>query len=300
MIDLRLRTRISDDELAEKQGKIVTEDDANLLLTGPALVRKPDGQPLCVYLPGHLRSFAQDTQVYDVLHSLRKHRTDNRGEASGTQRVRIGEQKRTRTALIASAVVGSIDPGGNYRYCRLTAWTGENLPGYTQLHPLLQAMGQAMAQHVPTRHQAQLQHVQATHPAWVIPDTPFTTVTVNNTYPTGVHTDKGDLAAGFSTLACIRRGTFTGGHLTFPRYRVAVNMQDGDLLLMDAHEHHGNTAIRCSCLDQGQRRTLNGPCTSCNAERISVVAYYREKMTSCGTPEQEAARAHARREAQQA
>jgi len=129
---------------------------------------------------------------------------------------------------------------------------------------------------VPDRHAAQQAQVDATHPDWVVPGTPFTTITVNNTYPTGVHTDKGDLDAGFSNLTVVRRGSYSGGIFLFPAYRVGVDMADGDLLLMDAHEYHGNTPLELASDD---------------AERISVVAYYRTRMVECGNAEQEADRA---------
>ena len=271
-VEIRVRTRISDEELEEKKGKILTPSDFNVLLTGPAKVLKPSGGLLCVYLPGVLKSFSQDEAVYGVLHSLRSMRTDNRGLASGSERVRRGTEKRTRSALVASTILGSFDPGGPKQFCRLTAWTGQQLDKYELIHPMLREMDKHLSANVPDRYQNQLAEVKKTDPSWVIPGTVFSTVTVNNTYPTGVHTDKGDLERGFSTLAVIRRGKYTGGIFTFPRYRVGVNMQDGDLMLLDAHEWHGNTKLNLQSDD---------------AERISVVAYYRENMITCGTPEEE-------------
>ncbi|SNR44275.1 Oxygenase domain of the 2OGFeDO superfamily protein [Haloechinothrix alba] len=290
MIDLRLRSRISDGELDQKIGKVITPRDWNLVLTGPATIRKPNGHPLCVYLPKALDGIVT-RDMYEVLHGLRGERTENRGIASGSPRVRRGNQKATYSRRVPSAIIGAFDAAGREKYCRLTAWTGRNLPQWQTLHPLLRAIAGNLEQHVPDRYAAQLAEAQRTHQEWVVPDTPFTTVTVNNTYPTGVHTDAGDLDAGFSTLACLRRGTYTGGHLCFPRYRVAVDMHDTDLILMDAHEYHGNAHVTCTCGTQ-----LNGMCDTCGAERISVVSYFRTKMTACGTEEEEQQRAVQRRE----
>jgi hypothetical protein len=113
-----------------------------------------------------------------------------------------------------------------------------------------------------------------------------------NSYPTGIHTDKGDLDAGFSTLAVARRGDFTGGRLVFPKYRIGVDLQDGDLILMNAHELHGNTAITCRC-----GKVLDRPCDVCGAERISVVSYFRSRLVSCGSMSEEEARRLDRAEA---
>ena len=82
----------------------------------------------------------------------------------------------------------------------------------------------------PERFAEQMKHIRRTHPEWVIAGTPFTTVTVNNTYSTGVHKDQGDLEEGFSTLVVFREGHYEGGWLCFPEYRLGVDMQDCDLL----------------------------------------------------------------------
>lgn len=289
--EIRVRTRVPAEELDQKVGKVITPGDWNVFLSGPAKVFKPDGRPLAVYLPGVMKNHSQDGEVYDILHSLRTQTTQNRGLASGTLRLTPGTQKRSYSVPIASAIAGAIDGVSIYRFCRLTSWTGENLPQWERLRPMLEHVALHLKTHVPDRYSAQLEQAGKTRPEWVVPGTPFTTITVNNTYPTGVHTDKGDLDAGFSTITCLRRGSYSGGQLCFPEYRIAVDLRDGDLLLMDAHEWHGNAAIVCEC---GNR--LNGCCPECGAERISVVAYYRTKLVSCGSAEEELAKARARRE----
>ncbi len=293
MIDLRLRTKISDDGVREIAGRVLGPRDYDLLLTGsgPVRVRMPDNRPLCVYLPGALSGLFTD-DVYQILHSIRQFTTSNRGDASGTKRLRRGgpdnPASRTETVPVSSILLGSMDPMGQQRYCRLSSWTGRNLPQWEKLHPPLREIGRLLAAHVPDRHAAQMARVAATRDEWVIPGTPFTTVTVNNTYPTGVHTDKGDLDEGYSTIACLRRGEYTGGQLVFPAYRVAVDLKDGDLILMDAHQWHGNVPIRCAC---GTER--RGACPTCAAERISVVAYFRTKVEQCDSVAAEQAKADA-------
>jgi hypothetical protein len=282
MIDLRIRSRVPTVELDDKVGKVCTDDDYNLLLTRDTLVRKPDGSVLCIYRKAAFPPKLLEAS-YPVLHSLKSEKTTNRGLASGTPRVRMYAGSRTYTKPTSSAIIGAFNRSSPYHFCRLTAWTGRETEAFGELRPLFQAIGDEFARLVPDRHAAQMEYVRRTEPEWVIPGTPFTTITVNNTYPTGVHTDKGDLEAGFSNLTVLRRGTYTGGIFLFPEYRVGVDMADGDLLLMDAHEWHGNTAIEPQSDD---------------AERISVVAYYRTKMVECGTAAAEADRAQALAERQ--
>lgn len=285
MQELRLRTRVNPATVAQQVGKQLGDDDYGLLLTGPCRVLKPDGGPLAVFLPGHLLPVLDaNPDVYAVLHSLRSLQTDNRGLASGSRRLAPPDQKRSRTRKVRSAIVGAADPMGTARYCRLTSWTGQHLPEFGRLSVLLKEIGAAFAAHVPDRYAAQMGYVTRTDPDWVVPGTPFTTITVNNTYATGTHKDQGDLAAGFSCLAVLRSGRFNGGRLVFPEWRTAVDLHHGDLLLMDAHEWHGNTAISCP---HGYRELDVSDCTACRGERISVVCYYRERMTECGTPAEE-------------
>lgn len=291
MISIRVRSRISPAELEAKVGKVIGDDAYNVLLTGPTRVFMPDGRPLCVYLPGAMQGAATE-EHYEILHSLRKEVvTFNRGLASGSERVRVGTTKRKYAMGVSSGILGSFDPSGTFKFCRLTAWTGRNLPQWQALQPVLQRVARELEHHVPDRYEAQMEEIRQTHPDWVVPGTPFTTVTVNNTYPTGVHTDKGDLDKGFSTIFTMRRGSYSGGVFVFPEYRVAVDLKDGDLILMDAHQWHGNTPITCAC---GERLTT--ACGTCGAERISVVSYMRANMVRCGSEAQETARAVAHRE----
>lgn len=294
---LNVEPKLTSEQMEELLGKCPGESLYDTLLTEPTRVTKPGGQPLCVYLPGALTRQLNDPAVYEVLHDLRKRISRNRGKASGSQRfgtgrtTALGNTARTYSLPVASAIAGAIDPTGQQRYCRLTSWTGRNLPQWSTLHPLLRAIDRNLCQQVPDRAAAQYAEVVKTDPAWVVSGTPFSTITVNNSYATGIHTDSGDLDAGFSTIACLRRGTFTGGRLVFPQYGVAVDMHHGDLILMDAHEYHGNTLLTCSC---GVK--MNGMCGLCEAERISLVAYFRTKLTRCGSPQEERAKAEAYRD----
>jgi len=294
-VELRVRTRIHPDELEQKKGKVLADSDYNVLLTGPTNVFSPAGKILARYLPGALKQPGLLEGSYDTLHALKALQTNNRGLASGSPRIgRVAGSRWEYSASISSALLGAFDPKTPRYYCRLTAFSGNEAERYQKLFPLFEAIDHEFAEHEPERYGAQQAFIRNTHPDWRIADTAFTTVTVNNSYPTGVHTDKGDLDEGFSTLAVLRRGDYRGGVFVFPEFRFAVDMQDGDLLLMDAHQWHGNTALFCNvCGDRiGPGGTDNHDVT-CQTERISIVAYYRTRMTECGSAEEEAAKASA-------
>lgn len=282
MITMRLRTRSNQEEIKNKVGKIIGEEDYNAVITGPAKVLKPNGKPLFVYLPGVLKREIDEGEIYEIVHSLKNLTTDNRGHASGTPKIKGKGTTQARTRNISSSIIGAMEGNSRHRYCRLTAWTGKNLPQWKSMQPFLKSVAEHLEKHVPDRYAAQQEEVGKSHPEWVVPGTPFTTVSINNSYPTGVHTDKGDLEKGFSTIACIRKGNYTGGRLCFPEWRVALDLQHGDLICMDAHDWHGNTMLVCQCGEN-----MNGPCRECGDERISIVSYFRENITECGTADEE-------------
>ena len=267
MIDIRLRSKISQEELDQKVGKILTDEDYNLVISKDTTVRFPNGKVGAIFLKESIPEKLADDS-YEVLHGLKKLQTTNRGMASGTPRLkRSSGGTRSDTAKpIASAIIGNLDAVGPMQYCRLTAFSGKEFDKYSSLFPLFEFIGEMMKEHTPERYNAQMEFIKRTKEDWVIPNTPFTTITVNNSYPTGVHTDKGDLDEGISTLAC------QGGYLVLPEFRIAFKMGHRDLLIFDAHQWHGNTELQMNSED---------------AERISIVSYYRTKMEECGTAEEE-------------
>jgi len=180
---------------------------------------------------------------------------------------------------VHSGIVGSWDRSARTPYCRLTAWTMENQEKFAAALPLIQKASQVFKQLCPARWRAQREIIHVTSPDFVIPDTVFTTVTVNRNWQTAVHQDKGDLKSGYGVMCALRSGTFVGGYLCFPQYKVAVDMRNCGLLLADVHEWHGNTPFASGSKDW---------------ERISLVMYYRERMLECGSHAEELARAQHR------
>ncbi len=272
MIELRLRSKITEEELKQKVGKILTDEDYNLLIHKDTTVRGLNGEILAVYQRNVIPEEIVNN-TYPVLHGLKKYQSNNRTLASGLPQYKNNRGTRSSTIKpIASTTIGGFDPKNNMPYCRLTAWSGNEVEKYSELFPLFQKIGSEMQRVAPKRYEAQMDFVNRTHPDWVIPNTPFTTITVNNSYPTGVHTDKGDLDEGISTLAVIAKGEYEGGYLTLPEYRIAFNVGHRDLLIFNAHEWHGNTKLEMKSED---------------AERISVVCYYRENMAKCDSMAEE-------------
>ena len=78
------------------------------------------------------------------------------------------------------------------------------------------------------------------------------------------HVDGKDLEFGMTTMCGFRIGDFEGANLCFPRYGLAIEADDGDVLIADSNELHGVTPIRG------------------NGVRLSCVAYCDEHVATMG------------------
>lgn len=175
---------------------------------------------------------------------------------------------------VNSGIAGWFDRYPRIPYGRATSYTRDNFEKFEMSFPFLQTLAKGFKDLMPWRYGNQMEAASKIDPRFLVPGTPFTTVTVNKTFRTAAHRDAGDLNDGLSNLLVLsNNGNYTGAYLVAPEYRVAVNVRPGDLLLINNHEViHGNTEIVCH--DE-------------IAERISLVVYFREKMLELGSKEYE-------------
>jgi hypothetical protein len=285
---VQLRTKLPNPEMAKLAGKFCTNTDGALLLQGDADVYRPDGEPLLFLRKGWVGP-ELSASAYPALHHLRTYTSDNRGVYAGVDRYddRDAEGKKTKNSRTrdadgklfqaASAIIGYFDrQGGRHPFCRATRFTADEVDRWATVLPLIDRSNELFRTALPQRYAAQKAACDATHPDWVIRNTVFSTVTVNNNTIAANHQDKGDFKDGFGVITCLRRGLYTGARLCFPQYRVGVELEDGDTILFDPHAWHGMTHMQKQSDD---------------AERITCVFYFREKMRNCGTPEEERANA---------
>ncbi len=174
---------------------------------------------------------------------------------------------------VLSGIAGWFDRYPRIPYGRATSYTANNPEKFAMAYPFLQHLAKGFKELLPWRYENQMKAARKLDSRFLVPGTPFTTITVNNTFRTAAHYDAGDLNAGLSNLLTLSNdGRYSGGYLIAPEYRVAVNPRPGDMLLINNHEvMHGNTPIVC---EEG-------------SERISLVCYFREKMLELGSKEYE-------------
>lgn len=175
---------------------------------------------------------------------------------------------------VHSGIAGWFDRYPRIPYGRATSYTRDHYEKFKLSYPFLQYLSQGFKELLPWRYENQMAAARKIDPGYLVPGTPFTTITVNKSFRTACHFDAGDLNTGLSNLLTLsNNGNYKGCYLVAPEYRVAVNPRPGDLLLINNHEvMHGNTQIEL--LDE-------------EAERISLVCYFREKMLELGSKEYE-------------
>lgn len=285
-IVLMARSELPDAAVEAMVGKRVEQEHYAAHLTGNVALLTPTGKLAARLISGAIpQDIADDVRPW--LRSLRKKQTNNRGDYAGVKprrRVRSDGtlSKNAESATVPSAVAGFLDRmGGRFPYCRPCA-TNDGA-GWKRFARFAQAVSDHMRAAVPDRWQRQMDEARKCNPAWIIPGTPFSTITVNNTFAGACHRDAGDFKDGFGCIAVLRRGRYRGCWLGFPRYGAAFDLQDRDLLLFDPHEVHGNTMFVDG---QGTVRE--------DWERISIVLYLRSKMRDCGSPAEELERARGR------
>lgn len=209
---------------------------------------------------------------------LAKRKTYNRGIAAGkvegstTVREIINGQSQSKQAT-TSNIAGYYDrPDRIHRkyfetttVCRKTAFTNKNRELWDKGLPFIQKCSK-MYKYLGGRYYArQKDEYDKIHPKMKIPDTVFTTITVNYNWQTACHKDQGDYSQGLGNLIVTGKD-FDGCYLGFPQFKVCIKVEPGDFLLMDVHQYHCNTALELKTKD---------------AYRLSFVMYLREKMSKC-------------------
>jgi hypothetical protein len=180
----------------------------------------------------------------------------------------------TYANVVMSGIAGWFDRYPRIPYGRATSYTQHHYDKFKMSFPFLQTLDRGFKELLPWRWSNQRAAADKIDPAFLVPETVFTTITVNKTFRTAAHYDAGDFTDGLSNLLVLsNNGNYSGGYLVLPEVRIAINVRPGDLLLVNNHEcMHGNTPIE-----------INDEV----AERISLVCYLREKMLELGSKEYE-------------
>ena len=272
---------MSDEAAKDLAGQLLSDNDYNTLITYDADVYcEETGKVLAKFrkkiIPSNIAQAA-----YENLKTVSVAST-NRGASAGlkengkaTQYAVRKDGKLSNTnhaGMVNSGIIGYFDRNARFPYCRQTAFNEKQFNKFKKAYPIIKFVDTKYAELVPEHYKLQRDEADNTSQDFVIKNTAFTTVTVNKNWQTAVHTDKGDFERGFGNLVVLRKGKYTGGYFVLPKWGVAFDVQNCDLLLVNVHEWHGNTPI--NKIDD-------------DATRISLVMYYRKNMIHCGSADEE-------------
>jgi hypothetical protein len=270
----KLKKQLTDEQAEKLKGKYLNENNYDLLITEDA-----DGYDLNGNL---LFSFRKNAIPLETLmlgvNSFKDsiELTESRGYASGSSHKRIRKDGSVSNITVGNKVesgsVGFMDSSAMVKYCRKTAFAKNYFDKFKAGIPFVKFIDNKYKELCPTHYAKQKAIAQGTNQNYVIGDTAFTTVTVNKNFRTAVHQDAGDYPDGFGNLIAYREGNWTGGYFCLPQYKVAIDLQNTDILFVDVHKWHGNTDF------------IN---TEQDWLRISFVLYYREYMYKCKQPAEE-------------
>ena len=260
---VKLTHELPEKDVAALAGQSIGAGHYTRLIDPFTIYLKPNGQFLCLWLKDRIPLSLQ-RDAYRVL----QHKSiappgsaAHRPTASGH-----GADRKAGTGII-----GCFDRDGRHHpYARKTAFT-KNYPHlFKQFLPYCQKVNDLYKEALLEIHGNQAFAAAFTDPAWLIEDTVFSTVQVKKGFRTHVHTDGNNLHNSVAPMTCFTNAQ--GCELIFPKYEVAVPYGNGDLLLANVHEWHGNGPL------------LSDPATSV---RITCIFYLRARMPQCGPPEAE-------------
>lgn len=298
MNTIRVKRVLTDEQIKKLCGNFVDESYlAHPIIETNTIVKNESGETVLVFLKN-----AIPKNICEQAHkTLRKAATytpsNNRGQAAGPlpKGTKIGDKIDTLTVgkiqgnrfyplkkdgqlsnspkskAVYSSIIGYADRYARIPFCRTTEYTRKNFEEYKKALPYIMYIGKLFEQYAPERYKKQKEQWDKTHYDFRIKNTPFTTITVNKNFRTACHYDKGDLKEGFGNLGVLQAGEYSGAYTLLPKYGIGINVRSCDVAFFDVHELHGNTKLK----------------TIGNAERISIVAYFRKHMTECGSAKEE-------------
>jgi hypothetical protein len=185
--------------------------------------------------------------------------------------------KTTYATSVMSGIAGWYDRYPRIPFGRPTTYTRENPDKFSKAYPYLQSLSKGFEELLPWRYNNQKVASESIDQKYVIPETPFTTITVNRNFRTAAHYDPANMENGFANLCVISKNdNYTGAYLVFPEVGYAVNIRPSDLLFVNNQAGlHGNTELILNDSD---------------AERISMIAFFHEGMLELGSYDYEETR----------
>ena len=264
------------DSIDKYLGAHPSVSDYDVLYESPAIVKTSSGQIVGIVVD----SATKNTKTAFEVLSKAVGPTRNRqlAAAGHTSYVKKKDGTMSKTTQLPthlaplSSIVGYMDRYARTPYARPCSWNRDNAEEWQKVIPFVRSVADCYRKYAPEKWSVQRAHALQVPPEWIISDTPFSTITLNKNFSINYHQDAGDLAEGLGVMAHLCVGSYTGGELVLPRYRVAFKLKNRDVAMFDSHDVHGVVP-------------LGGAWG--RFSRFTFVFYLREKLLRCGTSEHE-------------
>jgi len=306
-----LTKKYTDEWMASKEGEYFDQSHYNYIVDHDADVYTSDGKLLLKFRKKMI-PYELCIEGLECFRDAAKKKHENRGASAGVLdrdklanyigefvnpgKFRTGfisaasgvKSKQATSNLSPSNIIGFYDkPDRNLKGtglpCRQTAFNRDHPLLWEKSIPFLQKLDECFKVLIPERHAIQYARAQQT-PQFIIPNTAYSTITINYSWRTALHKDAGDLKEGYGNLIVIEDtanpNSYIGGMTGFPQFGCCVDVRTGDYLAMDVHEWHANTEMipATTTTPKGNEKDVKN---GWYFNRLSIVCYLREKMLRC-------------------
>jgi hypothetical protein len=277
----------TDEDFKEFEGMYYDESHYTTIITEDADIYNEKGELLACFRKAVIPE--EDCKIImKNLKAMAKVKKDNRGSAAGlldkeklpkyVDKVGIVSRFRSNgyynkegtliknsiSNLASSNIAGYFDSpdrniGKGAPKCRLTAFTAKHANKWVECLPFFKNIDSHFKTNIPEKYAQQYEHSRLSN--YYIDETSFSTITLNYNWRTALHKDAGDYSEGFGNFTVCEEGKYKGCYLGFPRYKVAIDVRQGDWLGFEPHEYHCNTEFKDCSKDY---------------TRLSAVCYLRE------------------------
>lgn len=268
------------DAIDRFEGKAPSAGDYDEMLESPVDVRDSSGNIICIVVPNAAKSAKV---AYEALRTAVQPTRNRQVAANGeTSYIRKKDGTMSNTTQLPthlapmSSIVGYYDRYARTPFARACRWNRDNRDEWQAIQPFIHSVSECFREHAPIYWNRQKAVADQIPKDWIIGDTPFSTITVNKTFSIHYHRDRGDLHEGLGVMAHMSIGSYGGGELIIPRYRIGLKLKHRDVVLFDVHQVHGVTP-----LTGAWGRFV----------RMTCVFYLREDLLRCGNIDYEAKRA---------
>ena len=292
MLNIILEPFYTDIELEKRKGEFINSNEYIYTVDRDCNLYNTDGKLVFIFRKNRIPQ--EHTSIaLNNLKKIAKPKRDNRGVASGFldlenlsngvtkeriisyNKFRVNKYiglngqilKRSFGNPSSSNIIGYYENqdrnyGKESPRCRQTSFTAKQVTKWNEVLGFINCISNLYKELAKKEYYKQLEEANKTE--FHIKNTPFSTITVNYNWRTALHKDEGDFKYGLSAFTICQEGEYKGLNLGIPKYRICIDVREGDLLLFDPHEYHCNTELESHSKEW---------------TRLSFVLYLREEMS---------------------